>query len=185
MKEMTLLDMFHSHTGRQIDKWEHYFPIYEFHFAKYRNQSPRVLEIGIDHGGSLQLWKRYFGRGAEIIGVDISVAAMFEEDQIRTYAMDQKDPRIADQGPFDIIIDDGSHNPQDQSVTFSNLWPRCSGVYLIEDCHDAYPLLVPYPKLNWHYPWVCVSERTKRRIVGKPSRELRQDEVDARALYGR
>src|SRR5208337_1460480 len=106
MQDYTLFDMFNSHHGRQIDKWEHYFPIYERHFAKYRGQSPRVLEIGIDHGGSLQLWKRYFGKGAEIIGVDISVDAMFEEPQIRTYCMDQRDVRIAEQGPFDIIIDD-------------------------------------------------------------------------------
>ena len=187
MKEMTLLDMFRSHTGRQIDKWEHYFPIYEFHFQKYRGQSPRVLEIGIDHGGSLQLWKRYFGRSAEIIGVDIDSSTLFREDQITTYAYKngQVDPEIANLGPFDIIIDDGSHKVEDQSATFANLWPRCQGVYLIEDCHGAYPMLTPNPQLLYRYPWVIVAERAKRRIVGTPSRELRPDEVEARKLYAR
>jgi len=184
---MTLFDMFQTHTGRQIDKWRHYFPIYEAHFARYRGTKMRLLEIGIDHGGSLQLWKRYFGRDAEIIGVDIDSATLFREDQITTYAYKngQCDPEIAKLGPFDIVIDDGSHITEDQQITFSNLWPRCSGVYLIEDCHGAYPMLVPYPKLNWCYPWIHVSERTQRQIRGRPSRELRPDEVEARKLYAR
>ena len=185
MKEMSLLDMFESHHGRQIDKWRHYFDIYEKHFAKYRGQSPRVLEIGIDHGGSLQLWKRYFGKGAEITGVDIDPAAMFEEDQIKTYQYHQKNPEIAKLGPWDIIIDDGSHEVDDQSVTFANLWPRCQGVYLIEDCHRVYPALTPAPQIKYLYPWIVVAERAKRIIRGTPSRELRQDEQEARNLYGR
>src|ERR1700675_310486 len=125
MNEVTLFDMFQSHKGRQIDKWEHYFPIYEKHFAKFRGTNVRVLEIGIDHGGSLQLWKRYFGKYAEIFGVDINPAAMFSEPQITTYCMDEVDPAIADLGPWDIIIDDGSHDIKHQAITFGNLWPRC------------------------------------------------------------
>src|SRR5208282_2798008 len=149
MNEFTLRDMFETHAGRQVDKWEHYFPIYEKHFARFRGKSPRVLEIGIDHGGSLQLWKRYFGHGAEIIGVDISPAAMFEEPQIVTCVNEQTDPMIAGLGPFDIVIDDGSHVAEDQGITFGNLWPRCQGVYLIEDCHNKYPVLVNMPVIHY------------------------------------
>lgn len=185
MNEVTLFDMFKSHTGRQIDKWTHYFPVYEKHFARFRGKSPRVLEIGIDHGGSLQLWKRYFGHGAEIIGIDISPAAMFEEPQIKTYCHDQCASAIADLGPFDIVIDDGSHVPEHQGQTFANLWPRTRGVYLIEDCHGAYPPLTPSPPLMYAYPWVIVMERPQRMIKGTPSRDLRPDEADARALYAR
>lgn len=185
MNEVTLLDMFHSHNGRQIDKWEHYFPIYEKHFSKFRGTNVRLLEIGIDHGGSLQLWKRYFGRYAEIIGVDINPEAMFEEPQIATHVFDQQDPAIADLGPFDIVIDDGSHEPGHQSITFSNLWPRCRSTYLIEDCHDCYPLLTPLPAVVATYPWVIVGERPKRIIRGTPARTLRQDEAEAKALFGR
>jgi len=184
--EVTLRAMFETHAGRQIDRWSHYLDIYEKHFARFRGQSPRVLELGIDHGGSLQLWKRYFGSGAEIIGVDISPDAMFIEPGIRTACMDQKDPTIASEfGPFDIIIDDGSHVSEDQEITFGNLWPRCQGVYLIEDCHNKYPALVNMPVIHYAYPWVLVCERPKRMIRGTPSRELRPDEVEARKLYGR
>jgi hypothetical protein len=185
MKEITLFGMFQDHRGRQIDKWEHYFPVYEKHFEKFRGTNVRVLEIGIDHGGSLQLWKRYFGRFAEIIGVDINPAAMFEEEQIKTYCFDQCASSIADLGPFDIVIDDGSHDPAHQAQTFENLWPRTRGVYLIEDCHQCYPLMSPLPALIYHYPWIVVGERSKRIIRGTPSRDLRPDEVDARALYAR
>ena len=185
MRELTLRDMFETHSGRQIDKWEHYFPIYEKHFARFRGKSPRVLELGIDHGGSLQLWKRYFGPGAEIIGVDIAEESMFSEAYIETHMRDQKDPEIADWGPFDIVIDDGSHVPEDQEISFGNLWPRCQGVYLIEDCHGKYPALVNMPVIHYAYPWVLVCERPKRIIKGLPSRELRPDEAEARKLYGR
>lgn len=185
MKEITLFDMFNSHSGRQIDKWLHYFPIYERHFARFRGQSPRVLELGVDHGGSLQLWKRYFGKGAEIIGVDLEIAAMFEEDQIKTHCMDQTSKLIAELGPFDIVIDDGSHQAEHQMISFDNLWPRCQGVYLIEDCHRIYPAVRNVGGIRYDYPWVIVYERPKRRIVGTPSRELRSDEVEARALYAR
>lgn len=182
---MPLRDMFESHSGRQIDKWEHYFPIYEKHFARFRGKSPRVLELGIDHGGSLQLWKRYFGPGAEIIGVDINPDAMYSESQITTILSDQKGPGLVDSGPFDIVIDDGSHVREDQEISFGNLWPRCTGVYLIEDCHGVYPGLTANPPIHYAYPWVLVVECPKRMIKGTPSRELRPDEVEARKLFGR
>jgi hypothetical protein len=176
--------MFESHNGRQIDKWSHYLDIYEKHFARFRGKSPRVLEIGVDHGGSLQLWKRYFGHGAEIIGVDVVDYRLFKEEQINVYKYDQKDPSICSLGPFDIVIDDGSHVREDQEISFANLWPRCRGVYLIEDCHNGYPALTDNPPIHYAYPWVLVVERPKRIIRGTPSRELRPDEVEARKLFG-
>jgi hypothetical protein len=86
--------------------------------------------------------------------------------------------------PFDIIIDDGSHQLIDQETTFQTLWPICKGIYLIEDCHGIYPKLRPHPSLTKYYSWVVVCEREQRMIKGTPSRELRPDEVNARNLYG-
>jgi SAM-dependent methyltransferase len=184
MKDYTLFDMFESHGGRQIDKWLHYFPIYEKHFERFRGKSPRVLELGVDHGGSLQLWKRYFGVGAEIFGIDINSDSLFSEPQIFTMRYDQTDPGIARHGPFDIVIDDGSHVAEHQMASFDILWPRCTGVYLIEDCHNVQPAVRSVGALKYSYPWVYVYERPKRLIRGTPSRELREDEADARKLYG-
>ncbi len=185
MHEVTLFDMFESHSGRQIDKWRHYFDIYEKHFARFRGKSPRVLELGVDHGGSLQLWKRYFGHGAEIIGVDIEPLACFTESQIETLCLNQTDPNLAGYGPFDIVIDDGSHVAEHQMASFDILWPRCTGVYLIEDCHSVLPAVRNVGGLKYQYPWVVVYERPKRMIRGTPSRPLREDEAEARKLYAR
>ncbi len=184
MKEATLFDMFNTHTGRQIDKWRHYFPIYEKHFEYYRRKRPRVLEIGIDHGGSLQLWKRYFGPGAQIIGVDIRPETLFEEPQIQTYCYDQRDPAIADHGLFDIVIDDGSHVMQHMQASFDSLWPVTTGVYLIEDAHYGFPDVSAYPAVGYSYVDVLVLERKKRMIRGTPSRPLRADEELARTMHG-
>ncbi len=184
MKDYTLFDMFESHGGRQIDKWQHYFPIYEKHFERFRGKAPRVLELGVDHGGSLQLWKRYFGHGAQIIGVDINPETMFEEPQIETLCLNQTDPNLAGYGPFDIVIDDGSHVAEHQMASFDILWPRCTGVYLTEDCHSVLPAVRNVGGLKYQHPWVVVYERPKRIIRGTPSRPLRKDEAEARKLYG-
>jgi len=178
---MTVRDVFEAHTGRQIDKWNHYLDIYTKHFADYQGKSPRVLEIGIDHGGSLQLWKRYFGEGAQIVGVDIVDCRAYAEDQIEIHVADQC--KLPDLGEFDIVIDDGSHICAHQSITFRQLWPKCRGVYLIEDCHNGYPLLDPHPTVCYRYPYVLVAEKPQRMIRGTPSRELRPDEVEARRCF--
>lgn len=171
--------------GRQIDKWSHYLPIYEKHFERFIDKAPRILELGVDHGGSLQLWKEYFGPRTEIIGIDINPACKeYEESQITIHTMDERDPAIAELGPFDIVIDDGSHILGNQTIAFRNLWPRTLGVYLIEDCHGMFPVLPHEGSIRYEYPWVVVMERPKRIIRGTPSRELRPDEALARANYG-
>lgn len=167
---MTVWETFLAHDGRQIDKWRHYFPIYEHHFARFVGKSPRVLEIGVDHGGSLQLWKKYFGEGAVIIGVDNRQSNEFFEDQITVVIADQKAKYLKDWGPFDIVIDDGSHRTDDQEISFNNLWSKTNGVYLIEDCHWGYPNIRVDNGIIFKYPWVLVMERVQRLIKGNPSR---------------
>lgn len=179
---------FNSHTGRLMDKWAHYLPIYEKHFAKFAGTTCRVLEIGINHGGSLQLWKNYFGVGADIIGLDIDPRCLdYTEEQISIYQVDQSDyasmMHVAGLlGPFDIIIDDGSHVLEHQATSFKALYPalKAGGIYLIEDCHQSFPAL-GFPPLVTLYPWVMVVEVPERRVVGTPSRPLNNDE---KAAYG-
>jgi hypothetical protein len=64
---------FYQHHGRRITKWHHYLEIYETFLAPLKRRGTiRLLEIGVDHGGSLQLWRSYFGEGAKIAGLDIT-----------------------------------------------------------------------------------------------------------------
>src|SRR5882757_8118386 len=105
--------MFRHHVGRRVDKWRHYFQIYDRHFDRFRGKRIRVLEIGVDHGGSLQIWKNYFGADATIVGLDIDPrCAEYAEDQIEVRIGNQADVALLKSlGQFDIVIDDGSHRP--------------------------------------------------------------------------
>jgi hypothetical protein len=142
----SLLALFQQHSGRLIDKWDNYFEIYERHLSRFRARPIRVLEIGVQHGGSLQLWKKYFGEEASIIGVDIDPRCKeFTEDGIDIEIGDQTDAEFLDRliseyVDFEVVIDDGSHISTDQLATFDRVWPhvRDGGVYLVEDCHCSY-----------------------------------------------
>ena len=57
---------FRQNDKRLIHKWAHYFDVYDRHFSKYRNKEIVVLEIGVSQGGSLQMWRNYFGTDAQI-----------------------------------------------------------------------------------------------------------------------
>ncbi|MFJ7744708.1 hypothetical protein [Peribacillus sp. NPDC097295] len=141
-----LQDIFESNNGRLIHKWMHYFDIYERHFERFIGKEINILEIGVSHGGSLQMWKDYFGDKATIYGIDVEPACKsFEGDQIKIIIGDQGNrdfwKTIKPSLPkFDIIIDDGGHHMSQQKVTFEEMYPELSphGVYLIEDLHTSY-----------------------------------------------
>jgi hypothetical protein len=79
----TLRDYFEHNPGRLMHKWLHYFDIYERHFARFRGREIHMMEIGVYHGGSLQMWKHYFGPKATIYGVDIDPGCRSLEDARR------------------------------------------------------------------------------------------------------
>jgi len=143
---MNLWQDFLTNDDRLIHKWTHYFPIYEKHLIEWRNKSITVLEIGVSKGGSLQMWKRFFGPLATIVGIDINPECQsMEEDGIHIRIGDQSDPaflqKLIDEfGQFDIVLDDGSHRMDHITQTFELLYPTISknGVYIVEDLHTAY-----------------------------------------------
>ncbi len=119
-----------------------YADLYERHLDHLRRRAVRVLEIGVFRGASLQMWRDYFPK-AEIYGVDI-VDVVVDGPRIHTVRGDQSDPdllaRVSDFGPFDLIVDDGSHRGRDQIATFAGLFAavRPGGFYVIEDMHTSY-----------------------------------------------
>lgn len=144
MKSLT--ELFQEHDGRLIRKWVHYLAIYEKHFQRFRDRQPVVLEIGTYQGGSLQLWRNYFGLGTKIIGVDINPrCAEFADPNTQIFIGDQSDRaflrKLRQQiPPVDILIDDGGHRMEQQMVTFEELFPHVKpeGIYLCEDLHTSY-----------------------------------------------
>ncbi|HKR47011.1 MAG TPA: hypothetical protein VJU59_46355 [Paraburkholderia sp.] len=130
-------------------KWLNYFDYYESLFSSFRGKKPKVLEIGVDRGGSLVLWKRYFGIGSQIVGIDIKQDCLsFDRpsDGIHVRIGSQDDPvfleSIVDEfGPFDIVIDDGSHIVSHQIASFNALFDRgvkVGGIYMVEDLETSY-----------------------------------------------
>ena len=140
---------FRKDKAVKIHKWTHYFGIYERHFAPFRGKSVRVLEVGVYKGGSLAMWKSYFGGDSIIVGLDINPACkQFENTDAKIHV------RIGDQemggflksvskefGPFDIIVDDGGHTTGQQIQSFLWLYffaMKPDGIYLVEDLHTNY-----------------------------------------------
>jgi hypothetical protein len=143
---MSLWQDFQTNDGKIIHKWVHYFPIYERHFAWYRNKSLTFLEIGVSKGGSLGMWQRYFGPLAKIVGIDIDpTCKAHEAPGIFVRTGNQGDEQflgqvVAEFGVPDVVLDDGSHQMGDIAKTFLYLYPKMpkNGVYLVEDLHTAY-----------------------------------------------
>ena len=137
---------FEHNPGRLITKWLHYFDVYHRHFAAYRDRPVTVVELGVFHGGSLQMWKHYFGPRARIVGVDTNPAcSALEEDRIEIHIGDQGDAGFlqglcSEIGEFHVLIDDGGHLMRQQIVTFEQMFPRLAtdGIYLVEDLHTSY-----------------------------------------------
>ena len=143
---MTLWSEFLNNKQRTIHKWKHYFPAYEAHFRRFIDRPILFLEIGCGRGGSAQMWKRYFGPHAQIVGIDINPECKkFEEDQIEVRIGSQSDigflqSLIDEFGIPNIVLDDGSHHMSDVVETFRFLYPHTAkdGVYMVEDLHTAY-----------------------------------------------
>lgn len=137
---------FDNNSGNLMNKWLHYFEIYNNHFSRFRNKEVNIMEIGVSHGGSLQMWKDYFGPKAKIYGVDINKKCKeLEEENIEIFIGSQTDRKflkdLKTKTPkFDILIDDGGHGMEMQITTFEVLYDhvKSNGVYLCEDCHTSY-----------------------------------------------
>ncbi|MFD2055716.1 class I SAM-dependent methyltransferase [Mesorhizobium calcicola] len=137
---------FLNNSGKEMYKWLHYFDVYERHFQRFRNRKPVVVEVGVYKGGSLEMWRAYFGEGARIVGIDIDPACKAHESEgVEVFIGSQDDPQLLDRivekyGPIDIVIDDGSHMMDHVIATFEHLYHHVqpNGVYFVEDTHTSY-----------------------------------------------
>jgi len=137
---------FLNNSHKRLHKWLHYFDIYERHLARFRGTSPVMIEIGVMGGGSLDMWKEYFGPGSRIIGVDINPECKANEAEgVEVFLGSQDDPSVIDKifskyARVDIVLDDGSHFMQHMIASFELLYNRVhpNGVYIVEDTHTCY-----------------------------------------------
>lgn len=137
---------FRSNSDRLINKWVHYFDVYHRHFERFRGRSVTVVEFGVSQGGSLQMWREYFGPHARIVGIDIDPRCReFAGPNTQIFIGDQEDRAflrsVVDQvGPIDVLIDDGGHTMGQQIATFEECYQHLDpdGVFLVEDVHTSY-----------------------------------------------
>eukprot|EP00933_Yihiella_yeosuensis_P016939 TRINITY_DN14309_c0_g1_i2.p2 TRINITY_DN14309_c0_g1~~TRINITY_DN14309_c0_g1_i2.p2 ORF type:complete len:229 (-),score=27.41 TRINITY_DN14309_c0_g1_i2:1056-1742(-) len=149
--------------------WRHgYHRYYERELAPYKSLAGlRLLEIGVESGASLQVWLDYFTDLRSIEGaglwfpkenataLDQRAAAAKKScefqpakcSMVKIHEVDQSNRtalrRLALSGRrhgWDIIIDDGSHVPKHQLLSFLYLFPklRPGGLYVIEDVETSY-----------------------------------------------
>jgi len=147
-KKLNYEEIFKNHQGLISHKWVHYFYIYDKLFSEYckKNKALTILEIGVDRGGSLEIWKKYFPNGSKIYGVDINLKCKeinFTEN-VYFYLGSASDRNFMEKTfkdiEFDIILDDGSHVCLDVIETFKIMFPKLKngGLYVVEDLHASY-----------------------------------------------
>jgi hypothetical protein len=137
------------------------------------------LEIGVNEGGSLEMWQRYFGPLARIVGIDINPECrkLNGTPGMHVRIGDQSDTKflqeIVDEfGVPDIVLDDGSHKMSDVFNSFSYLYPKLlkNGVYMVEDMHACY-----YPKYEG-------SQDDPSTFINRSKRYV--DQLNAHPAYG-
>lgn len=145
---ITLQQIHLSNQGKVSDKWASYLPYYDELFTALRNKPVNLLEIGVQNGGSLETWNKYFIHAGHLLGCDIDEGCRrleYDSEKIKVVVGDANRIEIASEifrlcNEFDIVIDDGSHVSNDIlksfMIYFEHLKP--GGLYVIEDTHTLY-----------------------------------------------
>lgn len=146
MQLTTYSEIFNQHSGKVSDKWTSYLPFYD---EITRGFDPkRILEIGVQNGGSLEIWGALYPEAEAIIGIDIDEKCRslnFTQANISVFIGDAKSQTVFSQISqsnklFDLIVDDGSHSSPDIIGALVRYLPLLNpgGKYVIEDLHAAY-----------------------------------------------
>lgn len=127
-------------------KWSNYFEIYENLFKKFVNKKITFVEIGIGNGGSLFMWRKFFGKKARIIGIELNPdAKKLTQFGFEIFIGDQSDPLFWKKfynkvGKIDVLLDDGGHKNIQQITSFmeSYNYVNQNGIIVVEDTHTSY-----------------------------------------------
>ena len=146
--KITIQDIYASHAGYVSDKWDIYLSEYNRLFQTLADSPIRLLEVGIQNGGSLEIWSQFFSNAELIVGCDINkdcAKLSYEDSRIKLVIGDINNTNTRREidthsSEFDIIIDDGSHTSSDIVETFLHLFShlKYAGLYVVEDLHCSY-----------------------------------------------
>ena len=142
-----LEEIFHRNT-KSSHKWTAYFEVYQRHIQRYRDSNIHLVEVGIQKGGSLEMWGNFLGPQAKITGIDVDENCAnleYDNPNINVLIGNQGDDAfwndsIPKLGDINVFLDDGSHECDHMILTFEKIFPLISvgGIYIAEDCHTSY-----------------------------------------------
>jgi hypothetical protein len=144
---MNRLEELHKQLTHPSDKWKPYFEVYERHLRRFMGTDINLVEVGVQKGGSLEMWGNYFGVGSKITGIDVDsecASLKYDNENIEVIIGDQGQSDFWDKflpnKKIDVFIDDGGHFMDQQILTFEKVFPILSagGIYICEDCHTSY-----------------------------------------------
>lgn len=147
---MNKLEKLFYESEHSSDKWNTYFDIYDRHLDKFYQKDIHFVEVGVQKGGSLDMWSKYFGFNSTITGIDVDVECTklkYNKTNISVEIGDQGSATFWDNflrgHQIDVFVDDGGHFMDQQILTFEKVFPKLKvgGVYICEDCHTSY---MPY-----------------------------------------
>jgi hypothetical protein len=199
----TLLELYKSHTGKVSDKWALYLREYDRLFAPYRDEAISLLEIGVQNGGSLEIWSQYFPNAQKIVGCDINpdcAKLTYENPRIAVIVGDATTAEtqtqvLAQFSCFDLIIEDGSHTSIDIVKAFAKYFPvlKSGGLFVAEDLHCSYwqdyegGIFHPYSSITFfkhladmvnHEHWGIEKSRTELIAGFNHALNIDFDEID-------
>jgi hypothetical protein len=127
-------------------KCDTYFQVYEELFSKYVDKKITFVEVGVLQGGSLFMWREYFGKDARIIGIDLHPNAKeLEKHGFEIYVGSQSDKNFWKNfyfkvGKIDVLLDDGGHVNDQQIITLGESVHNINdnGIIVTEDVHTSY-----------------------------------------------
>lgn len=145
---VTELEIYKSYLKSPYLSYKHstYFQVYEELLTPYRNKKITFVEVGVLNGGSLFMWRDFFGPEVRIIGVDFNpLAKRWEQDGFEIHIGSQSDPEFwreffSSVGMVDVLLDDGGHTNEQQIVTTHQAIPfiKDGGLLIVEDVHASY-----------------------------------------------
>ena len=138
------IECFYNQT-QLTGKHTSYFPIYDKLFHSFVQTQLVFVEVGVMHGGSLYMWRDFFGKAARIIGIDNNASAKQFSNDFEIFVGDQADPEFWNDfyktiGQIDILLDDGGHRNSHQIQTVVSGLPhiRSGGLIVVEDTHTSF-----------------------------------------------
>lgn len=161
-----------------------YFDTYEELFARFQSKPITFVEVGVLNGGSLFMWKQFFGPRARIIGIDLNPGAKkWTEHGFEIYVGSQSDPNFwesikASVGPIDILLDDGGHTYPQQIITTELMLDSIAddGLLVVEDTHTSYMQGFGDPRMSFiNYTKVWIDKINSR--FGKFQRVKEQSDT--------